>query len=186
MIAWFVARCDGAARGQRLVVQFPKQELVYGPRQIEARIDQDGAISQLLTLWNQRGSSVVRGTLTVVPLGNTLLYVEPLYLQADKGALPELKRVIVAHADRIDLGVNLQEALTRLTGERAGSEAPPGALGTPAPPAERTAGPAGSQQPLTLLRAAETALQRGDWVEHGRLMQELRRVLETAAGAARP
>lgn len=182
MIAWFVARCDGAARGERTVALFPKQELVYGPRQIEARIDQDAAISQLLTLWNQRGSSVVRGSLMVVPLGNTLLYVEPLYLQADKGGLPELKRVIVAYADRINLGTNLQEALANLVDAGAVAGAEPAA----APGASPGGGSGGSVDPahraLALLRAAEAAMQHGDWVEHGRVMQDLRRLLESAAG----
>jgi uncharacterized membrane protein (UPF0182 family) len=122
----------------------------------------------------------------VVPLGNTLLYVEPLYLQADTGALPELKRVIVAHSDRIDLGANLQEALGRLVGERGGGEAPPGTVGTPPAANAGSAAPGGTPGALALLRAAEAALEHGDWVEHGRLMQELRRVLETAAGSARP
>jgi len=182
MIAWLVAHCDEPQRGRRQLALFPKQELIYGPRQIEARIDQDAAISQLLTLWSQRGSNVIRGNLLVVPLAGTVLYVEPLYLQADQGALPELKRVIVAHAERIELGQDLEEALGRLL-SRAQPAAPlpvttlAGAtpLATPAPRADRA---------LDLLRSAETALQRGDWIEHGRAMQALRGLLESEAGGA--
>ena len=185
MIAWLVARCDGTGRGERIVSLFPKQELVYGPRQIEARIDQDATISQLLTLWNQRGSSVVRGTLTVLPLGNTLLYVESLYLQAEKGALPELKRVIVAYSDRIDVGENLQAALARRVGEGVGLEPAASTPGLRAAPGSALEAGETPQRAMTLLRAAESALQRGDWVEHGRVMQELRQLLETAASPPR-
>jgi uncharacterized membrane protein (UPF0182 family) len=182
MIAWLVAHCDEPQRGRRQLALFPKQELIYGPRQIEARIDQDAAISQLLTLWSQRGSNVIRGNLLVVPLAGTVLYVEPLYLQADQGALPELKRVIVAHAERIELGQDLEEALGRLL-SRSQPAAPlpvttlAGAtpLAAPAPRADRA---------LDLLRSAETALQRGDWIEHGRAMQALRGLLESEAGGA--
>src|SRR5207247_10533545 len=80
---------------------FPKQKLIYGPRQIEARIDQDSFISQQLSLWNQRGSQVIRGNLLVIPIERSLVYVEPLYIAAEKGQLPELKRVIVGFGDRI-------------------------------------------------------------------------------------
>jgi hypothetical protein len=202
MIAWLVARCDGEHLGERQVYLFPKQELVYGPRQIEARIDQDPSISQLLTLWSQRGSNVIRGNLLVLPIARTLLYVEPLYLQAEKGALPELKRVILAHADRIEMGPDLESTLLRLVGAEAdvtALEQPPvfepapgasraaertaagGAAGTGAP---GTAGGKPSERALALLRAAEAALQRGDWVEHGRVMQELRRYLEAQAAGS--
>jgi uncharacterized membrane protein (UPF0182 family) len=157
--------------------------LIYGPRQIEARIDQDASISQLLTLWSQRGSSVIRGNLLVVPLAGSLLYVEPLYLQADQGALPELKRIIVVHADRIDLGVDLEDALARLL-----STAPPTAM-VPAVPGLTAAaasppvgGGTAGDRALQLLHAAEAALQRGDWIEHGRSMQALRELLEREAG----
>jgi uncharacterized membrane protein (UPF0182 family) len=175
MIAWFVARCDEPQRGERRLALFPKQELIYGPRQVEARIDQDAAISQLLTLWSQRGSNVIRGNLLVVPLAGTLLYVEPLYLQADQGALPELKRVIVAHAERIALGVDLDDALVQLQGGMRPAAAGP--LAIAAQPAGPAAGTDPRRRALELLQAAEAALQRGDWIEHGRSMQALRELL---------
>jgi len=101
MIAWLCARCDGENYGHLLVFRFPKQELVYGPMQIEARINQDPYISEQLTLWQQEGSRVIRGNLLVIPIKNSLLYVEPLYLTAERSALPELKRVIVAYGQKV-------------------------------------------------------------------------------------
>jgi len=99
--AWLAARSDPPHYGKLVVYDFPKRKLIYGPRQIEARIDQDSFISQQLTLWNQRGSQVIRGNLLVIPIERSLLYVEPLYIAAEKGQLPELKRVIVGFGDRI-------------------------------------------------------------------------------------
>ena len=102
MIAWMAARCDDPNYGKVLVFTFPKQKLIYGPQQIESRIDQDPAISQQLTLWGQGGSKVIRGTLLVTPVLNSVLYVEPLYLAADTGgALPQLQRVMVAYSDHV-------------------------------------------------------------------------------------
>ncbi|MEK7386861.1 MAG: UPF0182 family protein [candidate division NC10 bacterium] len=97
MIAWLAARSDPPHYGRLLVFDFPKQKLVFGPRQVDARIDQDPVISQQLSLWNQRGSSVIRGSLLAIPIDQSLIYVQPLYLAAsEQGALPELRRVIVA------------------------------------------------------------------------------------------
>jgi uncharacterized membrane protein (UPF0182 family) len=99
MIAWMAARCDGDNYGKLLLFQFPKESLVYGPRQIEARIDQDTVISQQLTLWEQKGSQVLRGKFLVIPVEDSLLYVEPLYIQANAARMPELKRVIVTSSN---------------------------------------------------------------------------------------
>ncbi|MBI3809945.1 MAG: UPF0182 family protein, partial [Nitrospirae bacterium] len=96
MAAWLAARSDAPNYGKLIVYLFPKQKLVYGPRQVDARIDQDSAISQQLTLWSQRGSQAIRGSLLAIPIEDALLYVQPLYLSASEGALPELRRVIVA------------------------------------------------------------------------------------------
>ena len=104
MIAWMAARSDGENYGKLRLYEFPKQELVYGPFQIEARIDQDPEISQQLTLWSQRGSQVIRGDILVIPIDGSLLYVEPVYLRAEKGELPELTRVIVAY-DNLDVNL---------------------------------------------------------------------------------
>jgi hypothetical protein len=192
MIAWIAARCDGEDLGKRVVYQFPKQALVYGPRQIEARIDQDPVISQQLTLWSQRGSSVIRGSLLVVPVAQSILYVEPLYLQAEKGALPELKRVIAAYSDRIEMGTDLETTLTALfgAGNYAGAETvpangAPAATGAPAPagghPPIETGGNA-ARGALDILRGAQGALQKGDWAAYGREMERLQKYLESQSG----
>jgi len=114
LIAWMAARSDGNRYGELIVYRFPKQELVFGPLQIEGRIDQDPEISSQITLWDQGGSEVIRGNLLVLPIENSLLYVEPLYLRAENGQIPELKRVIVATGDQISMAETLGEALIGL------------------------------------------------------------------------
>ena len=114
MIAWMAARSDGPHYGKLIAYIFPKQKLIYGPRQIEARIDQDAFISQQLSLWSQRGSQVIRGSLLAIPIERSLLYVEPLYLAAEKGSLPELKRVIVAFGNQIAMEENLEASLAQI------------------------------------------------------------------------
>lgn len=112
MIGWMAGRSDTPDYGDLIVYQFSKQELTYGPMQIEARIDQDTEISQAITLWSQAGSSVLRGNTLVIPIENSILYVEPLYLEAtERGTLPQLKRVIVAYDDRLTMQETLDEAL---------------------------------------------------------------------------
>jgi uncharacterized membrane protein (UPF0182 family) len=132
LAAWLAARSDPPHYGKLVVYTFPKQKLIYGPRQIEARIDQDPFISQQLSLWNQRGSQVIRGNLLVVPIERSLVYVQPLYIAAEKGQLPELKRVIVGFGDRIAMEETLDGALARVFGE----ESPHAAVEvSPGPPA---------------------------------------------------
>ncbi|HEX7879473.1 MAG TPA: UPF0182 family protein, partial [Candidatus Eisenbacteria bacterium] len=114
MIGWMAGRCDGEHYGKLLVYRFPKQSLVYGPMQIEARIDQDAVIAKDLTLWNQQGSNVIRGNLLVVPLENGLLYTKPIFLQATHSRMPELKRVVVASQERLGYGASYAEALADL------------------------------------------------------------------------
>jgi len=116
LAAWMVARNDGENYGTLRVYRFPKDRLVYGPGQVVARIQQDDAISEKLTLWNQQGSRAILGTLLVIPIEESLLYVQPLYLQAADGAIPELKRVIVGYRDEIAMEPTLEGALTRLFG----------------------------------------------------------------------
>ncbi len=111
LIAWFAGRSDGANYGKRLLYQFPKERLIYGPEQIEARINQDPIISQQISLWNRRGSRVIQGNLLVIPIEQSLLYVEPLYLEAERNSLPTLARVIVAYEDRIVMAGTLRESL---------------------------------------------------------------------------
>ena len=118
MIAWLAARCDPPDYGKLIVYEFPKDKLVYGPFQIEARINQNTEISQQLSLWNQMGSRVIRGNLLVIPIENSILYVSPLYLRAEQGQLPELKRVIAAYGDHVVMKETLAEALSALFGSR--------------------------------------------------------------------
>ena len=114
MIAWLTANCDPENYGQMKVFKFPKERTIYGPMQIESRIDQDTEISQKLTLWGQKGSRVIRGNLMVIPIEDSLIYVEPIYLQAVKGKLPELKRVILAYGDQIVMEPNLDVTLQKV------------------------------------------------------------------------
>lgn len=116
MVAWLAARSDGENYGKLLLYKFPKDKLVYGPLQIEAKIDQDSEISQQLTLWSQQGSSVIRGNLLVIPIENNLIYIEPLYIQAEQGQLPELKRILVSDGERVVMEVDLITALQNLFG----------------------------------------------------------------------
>lgn len=114
LASWLVARSDGAGYGQLLSFEFPKQKLVFGPRQVVARINQDQVISPQITLWNQQGSEVIQGTLMVIPIEESLLYVRPLYLRAQQGRIPELTRVIVAYQNSIVMDRTLDAALARL------------------------------------------------------------------------
>ncbi len=114
MIAWLAAKNDHPEYGNLVVYKFPKEKLVFGPMQIEARIDQDSEISQQLTLWGQRGSTVIRGNLLVIPVGESIIYVEPLYLRAEKGEIPELKRVVISNGYEVKMGVDLLDALEKL------------------------------------------------------------------------
>lgn len=127
MIAWMAARCDGDEYGKVLVFNFPKQKLIYGPQQIESRIDQQPEISQQLSLWDQGGSKVIRGTLLVIPIENSILYVEPLYMAAEAadGALPEMHRVIVSYADQVVMEESLEEALAQIFGGEIDGQVPP-------------------------------------------------------------
>jgi uncharacterized protein len=117
MIAWLAARSDEENYGKLLLYKFPKDTLIYGPLQIEAKIDQDSEISQQLTLWSQQGSRVTRGNLLVIPIENNILYIEPLYIQAETGQLPELKRVLVSDGERVVMEVDLTTALQELFGK---------------------------------------------------------------------
>jgi len=112
-------RCDGDSYGSLLVYNFPKSRLIDGPLQIEARIDQNAQLSGQFTLWNQQGSHVQRGHLLVIPIGRSLLYVEPVYLKADRSPMPELRLVVLATQDRLAYGATFDEALTSLFGEQA-------------------------------------------------------------------
>src|SRR5438034_8647047 len=114
--AWMVARNDGEHYGRLVLYRFPKQSLVYGPTQIVNRINQDTEISRQISLWDQRGSEVIRGHLLVIPIEESLIYVQPLYLRAEGGRIPEMKRVVVAHENQVVMEETLEAGLTRLFG----------------------------------------------------------------------
>jgi uncharacterized membrane protein (UPF0182 family) len=114
LVAWLAARSDGENYGKLLLYTFPKQILVYGPEQIEARINQDPVISQQISLWNRQGSRVIQGNLLIIPIEQSLLYVEPLYLESTQNKLPTLVRVIVAYENRIVMAQTLQQAIAAI------------------------------------------------------------------------
>jgi uncharacterized membrane protein (UPF0182 family) len=121
LIGWIAARSDGANYGTAVVYDFPKTRLIDGPQQIEARIDQNAQLSGQLTLWNQQGSHVLRGSLLVIPSGRALLYAEPIYLQAQQSPMPELRLVVLALQDKLAYGTTFQAALASLFGGEASS-----------------------------------------------------------------
>src|SRR5256714_5796053 len=124
MIGWMAARSDGEHYGKLVVYNFPKSRLIDGPLQIEARIDQNAQLSGQFTLWNQQGSRVLRGHLLVIPIGKSLLYVEPVYLKAESSPMPELRVVVLATEERLGLGQTFEEAMSNLFGE-ANKQPPP-------------------------------------------------------------
>ncbi|MEO0410020.1 MAG: UPF0182 family protein, partial [Cyanobacteria bacterium P01_A01_bin.135] len=192
MIAWMAARSDGEQYGNVLLYEFPKQELIYGPSQIEARIDQNPEISQQLTLWSQEGSRVIRGDLLVIPIDESLLYVEPIYLRAEQGELPELRRVIVGYGNQTVMEPSLEQALQVIFGDEAlvpGTEptaepetdsgAQPSEAATPSPARPSATIPAADiQAALEAYNQAQEALRQGNWGDYGRYQQELGQVLE--------
>ena len=138
LIGLMVARCDGDALGELHFLQLSKQQLIFGPMQIEARINQDQIISKDLTLWNQQGSQVLRGQMLVLPVENTLVYVEPIYIQAADARMPQLKKVVVAMGNRLIYADTYEDALAQLTGQQAPPARPaeaPAAAPAPQPPA---------------------------------------------------
>jgi len=127
MIGWMAGRCDGENYGKLLIYNFPKSRLIDGPLQIEARIDQNAQLSSQFTLWNQQGSHVLRGHLLVIPIGKSLLYVEPVYLKAESSPMPELRLVVLAIQDRLGYGQTFDDAMTNLFGEsKPAAEEKPG------------------------------------------------------------
>ena len=198
LAAWMVARMDGENYGKLSVYRFPKQSLVYGPKQIDNRINQDTEISRQVTLWDQRGSHVIKGELLVIPIEESLIYVQPIYLQAEGGNIPELKRVVVAHENRVVMGETLEEGLDALFGSGASTQTrtsvqdSTAALSAPVvtgaiPP---VAGAPPSEAVSQLLRDAQThydraiAAQRaGNWSEYGREIDQLGAVLRSLKAA---
>jgi uncharacterized membrane protein (UPF0182 family) len=189
LAAWMVARNDGEHYGKLVVYRFPKQSLVFGPRQIVNRINQDTEIARQITLWDQRGSEVIRGELLVIPIEESLLYVQPLYLRAEGGQIPELKRVIVAYQNRVVMEETLDAALARLLGGQPGRPTTPVAGASPSdttgvePPTAATA--ALLRQLLDHYERATAAQRAGNWAEYGAEMDRLGELLRRQSGAAR-
>ncbi len=198
MIAWMAARNDPPHYGELIVYRFPKARIVFGPMQVESRIDQDPIISSQLTLWNQQGSQVIRGNLLVIPIEDGLLYVEPLFLQAERSQLPELRRVIAATGPRIVMAPTLEEALAQLFGGRPGTPVPSPGPATGSPPGPTKAGPAGpagaagsdvralTEQALDIYRRAQERLRAGDLAGYGQEIERLGPVLERLRAATQP
>jgi uncharacterized membrane protein (UPF0182 family) len=167
MIAWMAAKCDPPEYGKVLVYQLPKERLTYGPIQVEAMIDQNTLISEQLSLWDQRGSRVIRGNLIVIPLDNPFLYVEPVYLSAEGTNIPQLKRVIVTSGSQVVMEPTLDEAIKAVFG---------------APQRHERAAPA-QPQPEELshareyLKKAQEAMKQGKWEDFGKAMEELQGAL---------
>lgn len=183
-VAWMAGRSDGEALGTLKAFRFPTDDLVFGPAQIEARIDQNPGISQQITLWDQSGSEVIRGNLLMIPVGDSFLFVEPIYLQAESSRLPQLQRVVVANGNQIAMEPTFEDALRVVFGLQASSL--PGASGsggggstpTPTPTPTATAAPMGSiaeliQQAREASEASERELQRLN-----DLLDEIQRQLE--------
>ncbi|HZM94510.1 MAG TPA: UPF0182 family protein [Vicinamibacterales bacterium] len=188
LAAWLVARSDGEHYGKMFVFEFPKQKLVFGPRQVVARISQDQVISPQITLWNQQGSQVIWGTLMVIPIEESLIYVRPLYLRASGGRIPELTRVIVAYENRIVMQETLEAGLAELFGGKPASPSTSTSTAAPAPgpPAADGTRPAATGPDLSALAAqaqahyerAVTAQRSGDWATYGEELRQLGQVLD--------
>jgi uncharacterized membrane protein (UPF0182 family) len=176
-VGWLAARCDGENYGKLLAYIFPKDKLVYGPSQIENRIQQDTIITEQLALWARGGSRVIRGNLLMIPLGASNLFVEPVFLQAEAGGLPELKRVIVAAGNQIVMRPTLSESLTAIYGTET----------FPTEPGEEPAKPDGQVTPdiAGLIAQAQQHydksqeyLKEGDWTGYGDELENLKEVLD--------
>jgi hypothetical protein len=187
LIGWIAGRSDGANYGTSIVYDFPKTKLIDGPMQIEARIDQNAQLSGQLTLWNQQGSHVRRGTLLVIPCGKALLYAEPIYLQAERSPMPELRLVVLALQDRLAYGPTFETAMGALFGGEASSIT--AAAGAPSPepgqttPAAPVSGNAAGRNPLIAgaaqdLEDYQRLTAEGKLAEAGQKLEDLKRKLE--------
>ncbi|MBU2595225.1 UPF0182 family protein, partial [Patescibacteria group bacterium] len=174
--AWMVARNDKEFYGQIVAYRFPKQKLIFGPTQITNRINQDAEISRQISLWDQRGSEVVRGNLLVIPIKESLIYVQPIYLRAEGGKIPELKRVIVAYENRIAMEETLDLALAAVFGGQVSSDKKTDEVA----PTEPAIGQDVIQQAGDHLNRALEAQRRGDWALYGEEIRKLGDLLKSA------
>jgi len=187
LIGWIAGRSDGANYGTAIVYDFPKTKLVDGPMQIEARIDQNAQLSGQLTLWNQQGSHVRRGTLLVIPCGKALLYAEPIYLQADRSPMPELRLVVLALQDRLAYAPTFEGAMAALFGGEASTVSAAAGAPEPSPTPTPTTAAAGSGSPdrKALIAAAardladyQSLTAQGKLAEAGQKLEDLKRKLD--------
>jgi len=174
MIGFFIARCDPPDYGDLMLYQLPKDKLSYGPMQIEARINQDAEISKQLTLWSQKGSSVIRGNMLVIPVEDSLVFIEPLYLKAERSEMPELKRVIVSYSNRMVMEKDLGSALEKLFIDRqyasSASDVPRDILTDLKDYAGRA---------YRYYMNAQKHMRDGNWSEYGKELEKLRETLNT-------
>lgn len=177
MIGWIAANSDYPNYGKVSVYQLPKERLILGPAQIEARIDQDTEISRQLALWDQRGSSVIRGNLMVIPIENSFIYVEPVFLIAEGVDIPQLQRVIATSGDKIAMQPTLWQSIEALYGKREDRIATAEVDTTIALPAQATAKSAEFAQLEELWQEAREALQNGNWEEFGNKMEDIEEIL---------
>ena len=176
MIAWVAARCDFPEYGKMIFYELPKEKLIYGPNQIEAMIDQNTTISQQLTLWDQKGSQVIRGKLVVIPIENSFLYVVPVYLKAAGTNFPQLKRIIAITADQVVMEPTLDEAIADLFGQQQPGNAV-GGSSVSAPPQAKAQPQPQLDEARKELTAAQKAAQQGNWENFGKSMQSLSHLL---------
>ena len=193
LAAWMVVRNDGEHYGQLIVYRFPRQSLVFGPTQIVNRINQDTEVSRQITLWDQAGSEVIRGNLLVIPIEEALLFVQALYLRAEGGRIPELKRVIVAFENQVVMEETLERSLSRLFGGTIeGGTLPALAIESPVAGEAPAAGVAATNPAITgLIRQAQDHYQRaldaqriGDWATYGDEIEQVGALLRRLRGLA--
>ncbi|MFH1150293.1 MAG: UPF0182 family protein [Actinomycetota bacterium] len=176
MISWLAARMDAGHYGELVNFLFPKGKLIYGPEQIEGRIEQDPEISRQLSLWRQEGSQVVRGNLLVIPIEQAIIYIEPLYLQATQIKIPQIKRVVLVYGQQVVMEPTLEQAMLRMFAG-APSAVEPTPTGQPTTPQADLAA-----QALDLYNKAVEAQKAGDWTAYGQYLKQLNDVLQQLAG----
>jgi uncharacterized membrane protein (UPF0182 family) len=198
MIAWVAARNDPGVYGQTSVFRFPSQSSIFGPAQVEAQIDADPIISQQVSLWDQAGSSVIKGNLIVVPVGGSLMYLQPVYLQSQSAKFPAFQKIIVASPRNIVWGSTLQEALNLLLAKEGGGSPSPSPTPTPTPTPSGSPGPSATPGPSgspgaslppgatvkqlidyanTHFELAQEALRNGDFARYGAEIELVRQAL---------
>jgi len=179
--AWMVARNDGAEYGKLVVYNFPKDKLVFGPKQVIGRINQDPEVSRQISLWDQRGSQVIQGPLLVIPIEKSLVYVRPLYLKAESGKIPELKRVIVAYENKIAMEETLEKGLSRIFASTSDQTVIPVQqniqASTPITPVT-TSDTGLLQQANDAYESAISAQKEGDWTKYGEQIKKLGEILQ--------